>query len=106
MPRAKTICAQSGCLEVSVREGKCATHARPSWSRISARNLNRPGNWGTLRHQARQRARGTCYRCGASGAKIVDHVTPVSRGGTNQLSNLAVICGPCHAKKTYRERFL
>jgi 5-methylcytosine-specific restriction endonuclease McrA len=106
LPKAHTICSKSGCLNISVRENKCELHARPSWSRISKRNLARPPNMGLLKHSVRQRDQGVCYVCGSSGNKTVDHKTPVSRGGTNELSNLAVICDPCHENKTYKERFL
>lgn len=42
-----------------------------------------------------------CVACGATpkdGAKLhVDHVVPVSRGGTNEMENLRVLCQMCNA---------
>lgn len=38
-------------------------------------------------------ADGICHICGEPGADTVDHLVPVSMGGTNELENLA----PAHA---------
>ena len=52
------------------------------------------------------RAGGRCERCGKRATIQVDHVTPVSQGGTHALANLQALCtgpGSCHARKTARE---
>jgi hypothetical protein len=44
----------------------------------------------------------TCVKCGRSGRGIkleVDHVTPVSRGGTDALDNLQTLCFDCNRGK-------
>lgn len=105
LPRAHTICSVSGCLEVAAREGKCEKHKRPSWERTSKRNIDRPGSWQTIRDRVRRRDQYRCRWCGVSGAKIVDHIKPVSQGGSWELDNLAVMCESCHREKSYRERF-
>ena len=33
----------------------------------------------------------------------VDHIKPLSKGGTNELKNLAALCRNCHGRKTYKE---
>lgn len=43
-----------------------------------------------------------CRMCGAP-ATEVDHIIPLSRGGTNALENLQPLCKRCHARKTMRE---
>ncbi|MFR9675848.1 RNA-guided endonuclease IscB [Streptomyces sp. TR02-1] len=44
-----------------------------------------------------------CAYCQASGVPLnIDHVHPVSRGGTNRVSNLVVSCVPCNQAKTNR----
>lgn len=46
-----------------------------------------------------------CIYCGATSkdAKLqVDHVIPVSRGGTNEMGNLVVACQPCNIGKGKR----
>ena len=46
-----------------------------------------------------------CYYCDkelAEGEKTVDHKLPVSRGGTNELQNLAICCQQCNSQKKDR----
>lgn len=39
-------------------------------------------------------------RCDGAPATTVDHIVPVSRGGTNALENLQPACGPCNRQKS------
>ncbi|MFD7015905.1 HNH endonuclease [Streptomyces sp. NPDC059928] len=104
MPRAKSICMSVGCTSVTVRSGRCEAHApaKRNW-RTSARNLNRPGDANKRRSLVLARDRFTCQRCGSRERLEVDHLVPVSRGGTWDLSNLWVLCCECHRRKTYYE---
>lgn len=51
----------------------------------------------------------TCIYCGipiGDKKKVLDHLTPISRGGDNSYENLGVACFNCNAKKytkTYNE---
>ena len=50
-----------------------------------------------------------CLRCGASGHLVMDHVIPLSRGGSNGPENIQPLCPRCngfkHAKSSdYRPR--
>lgn len=48
----------------------------------------------------------TCKYCGAKAPTVplhVDHITPVSKGGSNELTNLVTACQPCNAGKSDRE---
>jgi len=36
-------------------------------------------------------------------AEEVHHITPLSKGGTNEFANLMSICTPCHSEITARE---
>ena len=51
-----------------------------------------------------KRQRGACYYCGVEVGKEyhVDHVVPLSRGGTNDISNLVIACPTCNHKKHAR----
>lgn len=40
-----------------------------------------------------------CRYCGHAGELHVDHVVPVSRGGTNAIDNLVTACEPCNIGK-------
>lgn len=44
-----------------------------------------------------------CRVCGDA-ADQVDHITPLSRGGTDERSNLQSLCASCHSKKTSADR--
>lgn len=56
-----------------------------------------------VRYTVLQRDMFTCKACGASpadGAKLqVDHIYPVSKGGTNELENLQTLCSVCNIGK-------
>lgn len=101
MPRAKRICLTDGCLKAAVKDGKCSKHKRPAWEG-SQRNLNRPSNWSTTRQSALKRDGHQCVQCGKA-ATDVDHIRPVSLGGSWSLDNLQSLCGSCHMVKTMRE---
>jgi 5-methylcytosine-specific restriction endonuclease McrA len=41
-----------------------------------------------------------CLCCGKKNVKLtVDHVIPLSKGGTNYISNIQPLCGNCNSKK-------
>jgi len=42
---------------------------------------------------------GKCVACGATEELQVDHIMPVSRGGTNDIENLQMLCRSCNASK-------
>jgi len=48
-----------------------------------------------------------CEHCDAAGritlAEEVDHILPLSQGGTDAFENLQGLCKPCHAAKTADE---
>lgn len=39
-----------------------------------------------------------CLKCGSSSV-TVDHIVPISKGGTNEYDNLQPLCSSCNAKK-------
>ena len=46
---------------------------------------------------------GRCRRCGSTRRLHFDHVIPVSRGGTNSVANIQLLCGDCNRAKGARE---
>jgi hypothetical protein len=44
----------------------------------------------------------TCAYCGTGPARTVDHVLPVSRGGTSSWGNTVAACGRCNGRKADR----
>jgi 5-methylcytosine-specific restriction endonuclease McrA len=70
------------------------------------RNAIRPqyaGDWKTVR-KAVLAARPRCETpdCRATGDLTVDHIIPVSRGGTHAWHNLQVLCRRCNSAKGAR----
>lgn len=41
-----------------------------------------------------------CKKCGSTDDLTIDHIVPVSRGGTNDMGNLQVLCRSCNSKKS------
>lgn len=64
-------------------------------------------NWDRLRKVVMARDKGLCQPCRAADrvtiASEVDHITPKSAGGTDDLDNLQAICAACHKTKTAEE---
>lgn len=49
-----------------------------------------------------RRDRGTCQWCSEKKALdelTIDHIVEVQNGGTNRLSNLRLLCDPCHTTR-------
>lgn len=69
-------------------------HIRPGSDRPSAEV------WMKLRTAVFSRDDYTCTYCGERGKRLeCDHVVPVSKGGSNDLGNLATACLPCNRSK-------
>jgi len=106
VPRAMQRCSKwPGCKNFrpcTVREH------RGSWS-TSDRVM--PGNWKFLKKATRDRVKAkfgrlACEKCGKDvQVGEVDHILPHSRGGTDDLWNLQILCSGCHRLKTLKERF-
>ena len=59
--------------------------------------------WRKARDKALARARRRCEKCGSIKDVQVDHIIPVSQGGTHLQANLQVLCGEHHRAKTAGE---
>ncbi len=55
--------------------------------------------WRKLRAFVLKRDNNTCYYCGIPTANTVDHLTPIDKGGTDELSNLVAACSHCNYSK-------
>lgn len=59
-----------------------------------------------VRFEVFKRDKFTCQYCGASAPDVmleVDHIKPVSKGGTDDLMNLVTACRNCNRGKTNKE---
>lgn len=54
-----------------------------------------------------ERVHGRCEFCKIvlqPGTWECDHLIPISKGGTNDITNLRILCKPCHKAKTAEDR--
>lgn len=59
-----------------------------------------------LRHEVFKRDGYRCRECGATNKQTrlhIDHIIPVAKGGTNDLSNLQTLCEECNVAKATDE---
>jgi 5-methylcytosine-specific restriction enzyme A len=81
----------------------------PGWKRDAQTRQQRGygKEWQRARDKALQRDKGLCQPCARLGrdtpAREVDHILPISKGGSNSIGNLQSICIPCHRAKTTEE---
>ena len=104
MPRAPKKCGRTDCTARVTGRAYCPTHeteqqTRSGWGRGSTRQSRK------LRATVLA-ASPTCY-LNYDGCTILatedDHIIPLSRGGTDHLSNHAGACHHCHTIKSQRE---
>ena len=66
------------------------------------RYRNRSNFRGSIRYEALKRAKRRCELCGKhddEGTLQLDHIIPHSKGGSDDISNLQVLCSTCNANK-------
>lgn len=73
---------------------------RTAWERRRARELGAEGSFASEEWLALLLAYAhRCAYCGAEGLLHADHRIPLSRGGTNYISNILPACPPCNQRK-------
>lgn len=100
--------ADAGVASVSDDEDGCTTitfrrfakkFRDPAQSKLRAWISYR---WEEIASLLRQRDGDECRHCGGTGRLTIDHVKPVSKGGTNALANLQLLCKSCNSRKGAR----
>lgn len=60
--------------------------------------------WQKIRRKTLLRDKYTCQHCGRIGGQLeIDHIIPISKGGTDKESNLQVLCVGCHREKSIHD---
>ena len=75
---------------------KVAVH----WQKRKARKLGAGGSFTAEEFQALcEKAGNRCLCCGSSGPLTIDHIVPLSRGGSNNIENIQPLCQSCNSSK-------
>ena len=69
------------------------TRRRDDWQK--RRKIRDGWTWGEIRARVHERD-GACVRCGSGRRLHVHHRIPLRDGGSNELSNLELVCHRCH----------
>ena len=87
-----------GLLDVTISFGVLWT------STVKQKDVSKRNVPAKVRVQVLDRDNSTCQLCGATiadGVKLhVDHIVPLSKGGTNELDNLQTLCQDCNLGKS------
>ena len=77
-----------------------ATQAIPKPSEAAQDRERKRMTW-KLRDKIKERDEHCCQMCGSTELLVVDHIVPISRGGTSDENNLQTLCRGCnHSKGT------
>lgn len=105
MPKAPRRCPSPGCTNLIRHTEHCEDHTE-AWSVPSG--WTRPPGWERIRREVLERDDYRCHVCGRQGADTVDHIVPISQGGTDAMSNLGAVHDRtpphCHRAKTNQDR--
>jgi HNH endonuclease len=55
-----------------------------------------------VKAEVMRRDRGQCRKCGSTNDPHFDHIWPWSKGGTNTVNNIQILCGDCNRRKSDR----
>lgn len=92
------------------RHGYCEGHQHlaVNWhNNQHAAKRTRGATWQAIRQRIMMRDKGLCQECLRQGrytpAAVVDHIKPISQGGTDADTNLQALCKAHHDDKTRAE---
>jgi hypothetical protein len=87
---------------VHLEEPQKSKISKSRYDRVSGTKLynsiSYPNNWSELQAKALARDEYKCGNCGSTQNLMVHHIIPLSKGGSNLLSNLRTLCEDCHKK--------
>lgn len=75
--------------------GRCDQHKQ---QHNQETRFYRSTHWKQLRKLCMQRDGSQCVLCYRTGRLTAHHIKPRKHGGTDDLSNLVMLCHPCHMK--------
>lgn len=116
-PKKRT-CSVDGCGKPYRGNGLCREHKQQAWQKANpakvvaytrireTRKTQAGGSYTGEEWQAILDCYGhRCRNCASEGKLTVDHIVPVSKGGSSHHWNLAPLCGSCNSKKRAKVNF-
>ena len=89
---------------IEICDGRTDEYVDKHPDRIGTKT-NRDAACQTDRYNVMTNAKGICAACGCRDKPLdVDHILPVSKGGTDEISNLQALCFTCNRQKRDRDR--
>jgi len=88
----KDICYK--CCSIAWRKYEMA-HGGVCKTDIAKRHVTK-----SMKREIIMRDGGECLNCGSTVNLTVDHITPLSKGGDNDYSNLQTLCSCCNSRKS------
>lgn len=79
------------------------THNESVWNILNVFKPKRNGLPKGIRHEVLKRDNFKCSECGKPKTDEpleVDHILPISKGGTDEMSNLRALCKTCNREKS------
>ena len=64
-----------------------------------------PPDWKERTKRLKEISHGSCTQCGSYNNLHAHHITSLSRGGSNRLENLILLCESCHKRKHNTDSF-
>ena len=87
------------CSDGRLYHPEICARAQAAWETKQKRRA-RTEDWGSKRQTVFERDNYTCQYCKSTDGPLhCDHIIPVSRGGTGDLSNLTTACEACNRSK-------
>lgn len=83
-----------------LQQAEIERHNQTAATRASARPKGQ--NWARTFVEIGRRDGFRCRRCGGADDLQLDHVNPISKGGTNDPDNLQLLCASCNLRKSAR----
>lgn len=85
---------------VTITKADGSVEVRPALDRVEFQKLRKVRRVSAATRVKVERRDGECRYCGCkAGPWEIDHVVPVSLGGSNRLTNLVLACRECNQRK-------
>ncbi len=104
MPSAPArICGCGQRVPAGMSCGVCSARRSAAYQKPERSQFYGTRAWRNVADVYRAFRSGVCECCGAFGSSHVDHIIPRSRGGSDEVHNLQLLCVPCHSRKSAEE---